>query len=207
MTSGSYAKNLASLRVSYDNGAAERERYEKTAWKLAEREAALARFRDAGCRRLLELGAGTGQDSLFFQNQGMSVVATDASATMVVHCRAKGLDARELDFLSLDENLGEFDAAYAMNSLLHVTNAELPTVLRAIRAVLVPGALFYVGTYRGEDTEGFLPKDSHDPPRFFSLRRDETLQRLLGEQFELLDFHAVELEDHPFQSVLLRRPR
>jgi SAM-dependent methyltransferase len=33
--------------------------------------------------RLLELGAGTGQDSLFFQENGLAVVATDLSPRMV----------------------------------------------------------------------------------------------------------------------------
>lgn len=111
-----------------------------------------------------------------------------------------------MDFLALDFAPSSFDAVYAMNSLLHVCNADLPRVLSAIRALLKPGGLFFLGAYRGEDSEGPLPWDSHDPPRFFSLRRDETLQQLLREQFELLDFHVVELEDHPFQSVTSRRP-
>ena len=201
-----YRDVLATLRVSYDRGAAERDAEVKPEWKLPERAAFLDRLRRQRGQRLLEIGAGTGQDSLYFQDNGLSVVATDASTEMVARCREKGLEAHAMDFLELDFEPTSFDAIYAMNSLLHVSNADLPAVLDAIRALLKPGGLFFLGAYRGEDSEGPLPWDSHDPPRFFSLRRDETLQRMLGKHFEPIDFHVVELEDHPFQSVTSRRP-
>ena|ERR1700722_2426000 len=43
--------------------------------------------------RLLEIGAGTGQDSSHFQHQGFAVAAADLSAAMVERCRAKGIEA------------------------------------------------------------------------------------------------------------------
>ena len=206
MSDASYDDLLTSLRVAYDRGAATRDKEVKSEWKVAERAAFLNRLRTEDRRRLIEVGAGTGQDGLYFQSHGIDVTATDASPLMVAHCAAKGLPAHQMDFMSLSFDAGTFDAAYAMNCLLHVPNTDMPRVLSAIRSLLTPEALFFVGTYRGEDTEGVLPEDSHDPPRFFSLRRDETLRRLLSEQFELVDFHVVELDDHPFQSATLRRP-
>lgn len=52
----------------------------------------MERIRFDGRRSLVELGAGTGHDSLFFKEQGLDVVAIDISPRMVEHCRAKGLD-------------------------------------------------------------------------------------------------------------------
>lgn len=43
----------------------------------------LRRLQQANCTRLLEIGAGTGQDSVFFASHGLDVVATDMSAAMV----------------------------------------------------------------------------------------------------------------------------
>lgn len=212
----SYETVVEQLRSAYDGSAAKRDEMPKTAWKLAERAAFLERLQAEGCTRLLELGAGTGQDSLFFQQHGLGVVATDLSREMVERCRAKGLEAYEMDFLGLDFPPAYFDAAYALNCLLHVPSAELPKVLAAIRRVVAPGGLFFLGVYGGEPFEGIWPDDKHDPPRFFSFRNDEQIQAFAERVFEIVDFHVVDPEGsanlaaHPgafrFQSLTLRVP-
>jgi len=89
----------APLREAYDACAAWRDALTKEPWKLAERQA----FRDrlAPGARLLEIGAGTGQDSVYFQQEGFTVVATDLSPARVEHCRSKGIEAHVMDFLHL----------------------------------------------------------------------------------------------------------
>jgi SAM-dependent methyltransferase len=206
-----YTDLLTSLREAYDRGADERESGGglKTPWKVAERAGFLERVRAEGGRTLVELGAGTGQDSLFFKEQGLDVVAIDLSPRMIEHCRAKGLDARVADFLDLDLPRASFDAVYALNSLLHVPNADLGAVLESIRAVMRPGALLLVGVYGGRSSEAPLPDDTHVPPRFFALRTDDELTRMVETHFEVVDFHTVPLrtDDFYFQSITLRRPR
>ena len=205
-----YDEVLAPLRAAYDGGADWRDGVSKEGWKLAEREA----FRDrlAPGARLLEIGAGTGQDSLYFQQQGFGVVAADLSAAMVERCRQKGIEAHVMDFLRLDFPAGSFDAVFAMNCLLHVPNHDLPAVLAAVRAILRPGGLLFVGVYGAQDgdesTEGPIDDDRHVPPRFFSWRTDE---RLLGfaadARFEVVEFHPVDTgRGYRFQSLTLRRP-
>jgi SAM-dependent methyltransferase len=195
------------LLAAYEGGAERRDRRGKPAWKLAERAAFLDRLRAAGCARLLEIGAGTGQDSAFFAGQGLEVVATDLAPAMVARCRQKGLDARVMDFARLDFPPGSFDAVHAMNCLLHVPNSDLPDVLAEIATVLRPGGLFFLGVYGGTGEEGPAEWDDHVPPRFFSWRSDQQIQQFARECFDVVDFHAVELETpHPFQSLTLRRP-
>lgn len=202
-----YDEVLDPLRQAYDIRAAWRDGLTKQPWKVAERQA----FRDrlASGARLLEVGAGTGQDSAFFQQEGLVVVAADLSPVMVEHCRAKGIDAHVMDFLHLDFPAGSFDAVFAMNCLLHVPNHDLRAVLAAIRAVLRPGGLYFIGVYGGdESTEGPSDDDRHVPPRFFSWRTDE---QLLGfataAQFDVVDFHLVDTGyGYCFQSLTLRRP-
>lgn len=201
----SYGAILETLRSAYDRGAAGRDAVLKPEWKLIERRAFLERLQAEGKTRLLEIGAGTGQDSLFFQENGLRVVATDLSAEMVARCRAKGLEAHVMDFLSLDFAPASFDACWAFACLLHVPNADFPGVLASLREKLAPRALVYIGVYGGEPSEGVLADDSHDPPRFFSLRSDEELQRMVRPYFELLDFHVVPTEHIPFQALTLRR--
>ncbi|MBS2551754.1 class I SAM-dependent methyltransferase [Catenulispora sp. NL8] len=187
-----YTDVIESLRASYDNSADRREATDKEDWKLQERAAFLARLRANGVRRLLEIGAGVGTDSLYFQEQGLEVVATDLSPLMVAKCREKGLDARVAGFLELGSELGSepFDAVFAFNCLLHVPNADLPSVLENVQRLLRPGGLFLVAVYGGDGTEEIWDGDPITPHRFFSLRTDEQIQDFARESFEIVDFHT-----------------
>ncbi|MFY1697271.1 MULTISPECIES: class I SAM-dependent methyltransferase [unclassified Solwaraspora] len=198
---------LERLRRAYDTGAAARDQHPKSAWKIAERSAFGDRLARRGARSLLEIGAGTGQDSRYFQEQGFDVVATDLTPAMVAACRAKGLDARLMDVLAMDFPVASFDAVYTMNCLLHVPNADLPAALTAIGDVLRPGGLFFLGVYGGDGSEGVADWDDHDPPRFFSMRTDEQIRRYATDVFDLVDFHALDVDGgFRFQSLTLRRP-
>jgi SAM-dependent methyltransferase len=201
-----YQDVTESLRTAYDGAVEHRDRTEKASWKITERAGFLRRLRDKGCQRLLELGAGTGQDSVFFAGHGLQVVATDLSPKMVACCREKGLDARVMDLLHLDFPAESFDAVYALNCLLHVPNADLPAAGEVIASVLRPGGLFFLGVY-GHDVaeEGPFEDGIHHPPRFFSWRTDEQIQQFARRRFDIVDFHVVAPERQHFQSLTLRR--
>src|SRR6185437_242171 len=92
-----YDEVLGPLREAYDARAAWRDGLSKEPWKLTERQAFRERLMPGA--RLLEIGAGTGQDSAYFQEEGLAVVAVDLSPAMVEHCRAKGIEAHVMDFL------------------------------------------------------------------------------------------------------------
>lgn len=208
MATTDYRRVRDDLRRAYDGAAGERDRKVKDPWKLAERSAFLRRLRQENCSRLLDIGAGTGQDSVFFASNGLDVVATDLSPAMVERCRAKGLDARVLDFSQLDFPAGSFDAVHAMNCLLHVPNAELPAVLASIARVLRPGGLFFLGVYGAldSDDEGPAEEDDHVPARFFSWRTDDQIKRIASASFDIVDFHIAQDDtQHRFQSLTLRR--
>jgi SAM-dependent methyltransferase len=206
-----YASVVAALRVAYDRGAGERERGEVALWKLAERERFLGALRRAGARTLRGVGAGAGKDARFFRERGLDVTCTDLSPAMVALCRAKGLRAAVRDVLHLGLPPDSFDAVYTLNCLLHVPKRDLPAALGAIRAVLRPGGLCFLGVYGGRDAEGVWADDRHEPKRFFSFHTDAGLRRAVAPPFELLDFRAVPLGESGgaglhFQALLLRRP-
>ena len=201
-----YDDVVPDLRASYDGGAAERDNLPRQQFKLDERAVFLDRLRAVQAKTLLEIGAGTGQDAVFFAEDGLDVVAVDLSPEMVARCRAKGLEAYERDFLHLGFEPASFDAVYAMNCLLHVPNADLPEVLQAVRTVLKPGGLLFVGVWGGVSQEGIFAEDRQRPRRFFALRTDEELFRLTREWFEIIDFHTTEVDGHRLQSLTLVRP-
>ncbi|MDQ3458374.1 MAG: class I SAM-dependent methyltransferase [Deinococcota bacterium] len=204
-----YRRVIADLRRAYDRSAEEREGSGLSAWKERERDEFLGYLHGEGKRTLLELGAGPGRDGRFFQERGLTVTCTDLSPEMVRLCRAKGLEAQVMDFLSLDFPAASFDAVYALNSLLHVPKETLPAVLGVVRTLLKPAGLFYMGVYGGQDFEGVWPEDPHDPKRFFAYYRDRGVLERLMVLFDLEYFRRVEVErgaDFHFQSLIVRAP-
>lgn len=203
-----YDKIINDLRTAYDGSAQKRDKTEKSAWKLAARQAFLERLQQEGKTSLLEIGAGPGIDGRFFQDNGLSVTCTDLSSEMVRLCRAKGLDAHVMDFLNLDFPDGRFDAVYALNCLLHVPKATLPDVLQSIRRVLKPGGLFLMAVYGGFEHEGVWQDDYHDPQRFFSFYIDDQIQAVVAQLFKLEQFTAVDNNNEVglhSQILILRR--
>lgn len=139
-----YLRVVTSLRKSYSREKAEeRDQAEKEWWKVEERQHFLSLLQQEEKGKLLEVGAGTGTDSLFFQENGLEVVCTDLSPDMVALCREKGLNAYVMDFLSLDFLPASFDAIYALNCLLHVPTLALPKVLQKLRDLLRMEGLFF----------------------------------------------------------------
>lgn len=200
-----YQEILPSLTQSYNQGAEYRDKLPTFPWKLQERSTFLKRIQSENKKQFFEIGAGAGHDSLFFQEAGLEVTCVDLSEEMVKRCQLKGLNAYQADFLNLNQNDQSFDILYAMNCLLHVPTPTLPEVLKILSQLLVPGGLFFLGTYGGE-FEGLLPDDSHIPPRYFAFRSNEAMKRFVEVDFEILDFHVVELEKNDFQAITLRKP-
>lgn len=199
--------NKQSLKQTYNKFAEIRDSSDIAQWKSAERGAVLQYLHKESAVKLLEIGAGPGRDSLYFQENGLDVTAIDLSDEMVRLCQNKGIDARVMDFYELNFPDGTFDAVYAMNCLLHVAKKDIGSVYTEIRRVLKPGGLFFCGVYGGQDTEGIWEKDNYEPKRFFAMYEDEDIVQLIGEYFEIVDFHTVDMgEDAPhFQSLLLRK--
>ena len=202
-----YNDVIARLRESYNRNASERNQYSIEDWKVEERQHFLSLLQQEGKERLLEIGAGPGRDSQFFHNNELDVTCTDLSSEMVALCRAKGLNAYVMDFLSLDFPAESFEAVYALNCLLHVPKKDLGRVLETIKRLMKPDGLFYMGVYGKEDFEGVWELDEYVPKRFFSFYTDEVIQKVVSDYFEVVYFKAVPLEDDErhFQSMILRR--
>ena len=202
-----YDQVIDTLRQAYDGSAAERDAGGLTGWKIAARAAFLALLRAEGKRSLLEIGGGPGHFAAFFRDAGLDVVMTDLSPAMVRLAQAKGLDARVMDFLSLDFPPAVFDAVFALNCLLHVPSADLPRVLAAVHRVLRPGGLFFYGVYGGYTFEGVWPDDHHDPQRYFVFYPDDELRRRVAGLFDEVSFRTIPVEGDKkahFQELILR---
>jgi len=194
------------LRKFYDQTADLRDSSEKQDWKIKERQSFLDLSKSEGKQTLLELGAGTGNDSLFFRENGLTVTAIDLSAEMVKRCKEKSVDAYELDYYQVSMLNKKFQCIWSMNSLLHVPKAELPQVLTSIDSVLDENGLFFMGVYGGENRENEYMNEVSEHPRFFSYYTKDMLAAVLEQHFTIIMLHEYDVgRNINFQSALMRK--
>lgn len=196
------------LRETYDKYALERESSVLQDWKIIERARFLSEMQKENKKKLLEIGAGTGRDSKFFNDLGFEVTCIDLSPTMIELCKQKGLTAYVMDMTDIDLPKNSFDAIFCLNSLLHLTKDEFSQVLHRINELLQADGLVYVGLHGGYDHEGVWENDAYIPRRFFSFYSDEHLKEGISKVFDILSFNCVYFApDNPmhFQSLILKK--
>jgi len=92
---------------------------------------------------ILDLGCGSGRDSLYFLNNGFDVTSMDASIEMVklssklinqktIHCKIEDIDFKD-----------KFDGIWACASLLHINkNATVDVYNKLLSALKIDGILY-----------------------------------------------------------------
>lgn len=103
--------------------------------------------------RILDLGCGSGRDSLAFLKAGFEVDAVDGSQKMVEAAkRLTGLPVVHALFGDY-EPIREYDGIWACSSLLHVKSNELSYLISKYAKALKPRGVFYLSFKLG-DYEG-----------------------------------------------------
>lgn len=123
--------------------------------------------------KVLDLGAGSGRDAMYFREQGHKVTAIDSSAELVKLALNERIEMTHLDFLEMTY-ADEFDAVWASASLVHLHRAELSVILNSIYRALKPNGYFYTsfkeGVSQGNDEQG----------RFFSYYQQPELEAIFN---------------------------
>lgn len=113
---------------------------------------------------ILDVGCGSGRDTLAFKNKGYTVEAMDYSKALVQQATAlTGLQVRHVSFYDLDDT-DQYDGIWACASLLHCERNKLLDVLRRIhRALRCTGVCYmsfkYGSTDRVKDGRAFTDLD------------------------------------------------
>jgi SAM-dependent methyltransferase len=150
------------LQSEFDNVAAEYDHHitgNRMNRLLRQRSLAWLEPRFAGARRLLEIGCGSGMETLPLLQAGHEIVAVDISEQMLATVRSKAeqagladrlhtqhLRARDLARLLPDLGAGTLDGAYSTYGALNC-EPDLAPVPGALRQLLKPGAPFVAGVY------------------------------------------------------------
>lgn len=103
---------------------------------------------------ILDLGCGSGRDTLAFKNKGYAVDAIDYSKELVSKAtELTGIQVKYQSFYELNED-AIYDGIWACASLLHCERHRLAEVLEKMLQALKPNGVMYMSfKYGGSDRE------------------------------------------------------
>ncbi|HRO79434.1 MAG TPA: class I SAM-dependent methyltransferase [Acinetobacter towneri] len=100
--------------------------------------------------RILDLGCGSGRDSLAFKKKGYEVNACDYSEELVKKAHElTGINVQHQSFYDLDK-VERYDGIWACASLLHCERDRLTEVLQKMLCALKPNGVIYMSFKYGD---------------------------------------------------------
>ena len=151
---------------------------------------------------ILDLGCGSGRDSLYLKEKGYKVTSVDGSKEMCkIASQVLGEKVEQLEFLDMTYR-DEFDAIFACASLLHLNDEDLISCLKKIVVALKDEGFLYISFKYGEGTR-------NKEGRFFNDMTEEKFQSIYSNIPELehvLTFSNPIYDGHkPFINFILRK--
>ena len=138
--------------------------------------------------KILDLGCGSGRDSMNFMKLGYEVTAVDGSKELAK--KASVLLGKEVIVSTFEElELKEkFHGIWACASLLHIKREDLKTVLNNLYNNLEDNGVFYMSFKYGEK------EYVDDKNRYFNCFTDESIIGFINEntKFNILDLYITE---------------
>jgi len=148
--------------------------------------------------RILDLGCGAGNNSVYLSNLGYNVIGVDLSDKMLAIAKSKKSDAKFIkqDIGNLDFENNYFDHIIAAYSLCYLPKNQVPACLDKLYAILKPNGLLFVKLQEGTSAEisrpePFNPKLVLDL-NVMSLSEIKTL--LKNARFEIIKTYSEEKE-------------
>ena len=138
--------------------------------------------------KILDLGCGSGRDSMNFMKLGYEVTAVDGSKELAKKASAllgKEVIASTFEELELKE---KFHGIWACASLLHIKKEDLKIVLNNLYNNLEDNGVFYMSFKYGEK------EYVDDKNRYFNCFTDESIIGFINEntKFNILDLYITE---------------
>lgn len=153
---------------------------------------------------ILDLGCGSGRDTLAFKKKGYQVEAIDYSAELVEKARElTDIEVRQQSFYELNES-EKYDGIWACASLLHCDRDRLPEVLWLIFKALKPNGVCYMSFKYGNtdrDIEGRSFTDLNEQQVHDLLKQID--QTLMLQQWITVDKRPDRTEE--WLNILIRK--
>lgn len=131
---------------------------------------------------VLDLGCGTGRDSLYFKEKGFKVKCIDGSVNMCkIASEALGQEVENKTYFDIYYN-DLFDGVFACASLLHLKDEDLKIVLKKVYDSLKFNGIMYASFKYGND-------ERYEDGRFFNDMTLDKFNKLMNEtecNFEII---------------------
>jgi len=197
------------LTAYYDAEAREGGRVEPRGFRVELRGRFVEFVKAERRRRVIDVGAGPGVDTVAWVADGFDAVAVDLGVENCGVATRRGLAAVNASLYELPFAAGQFDALWTMSTFVHVPLERSDEALAELVRVLQPGAPMGIGTSGGRDFEGVPEFGELRPYRFFSLASHDRWQSTLarhGTVEQFLTFAPTDPSGWEYQFAVVRTP-
>jgi ubiquinone/menaquinone biosynthesis C-methylase UbiE len=149
-------------------------------------------------KKILDIGAGNGRDSMIFQNRGFKPIAIDISKTMVNLCKKNGIEAYVKDIENCDFEDNSFDGVFAYCSLLHIPKKRIYNSIARISELLKTDGIFFIGMIKGKGEKFY-------EDRFFTYYSQEELETILSEYFQILKSKSFKVGSQVYLNYICKK--
>lgn len=155
--------------------------------------------------KIIDLGCGSGRDSLWFLGNGYYYVGVDISKAMIKLASAKNPKALFLNqsFYDLNFPPQSFDGFWSACSLLHIPKTKIKLILQKIKALLKPGGVGFIAIKAGVGEKMVEWQQSGQKRHFVYYLQDEFAEILRGAGFKILEMSKRPPKDKNQQDTFL----
>jgi ubiquinone/menaquinone biosynthesis C-methylase UbiE len=183
------------LAAYYDAEARSGSRVAARGFRVALREEFADVVRAEGRRRVIDVGAGPGVDTMGWVADGFETVGVDLGVENCGIAARSGLAAVAGSLYHLPFATASFDALWTMSTFVHVPLDRRDEALAEMVRVLKPNSPMGIGTWGGRDFEGVPEFGEFRPYRFFALAAHDRWQSMLSRHGTVEQFRTFEPTD------------
>ena len=130
--------------------------------------------------KILDVGFGSGRDSLYFKNKGYIVTSIDPIKEFCDNAKSIGLNSVIQMSIEDINYINEFDAIWACASLLHLKSNKLVDVFNICYKALKDNGVMYVSSKYGS-FEGIVDD------RYFSYLNEYSFVNIISQTYFMID--------------------
>lgn len=143
-------------------------------------------------KRIMDVGAGPGRDSLVFKRAGYLPTALDIADEMLGLCQAKGIKIIQMDIENIDLPSNSYDGIWSYTSLTTIPKFKVWKTIDRLADILAPGGCLFLGLIEGHK-QGWKPPDHKYRLKRYTSRyiTKEVIAKLSG-KYRLVYFRSLD---------------
>lgn len=131
--------------------------------------------------KVLDVGCGSGRDSLYFYDFGLDVTAIDTSENIIKVAKEKApeISYKKMDLRKMSFPEESFDGVWMMATLSSIEKKDAVNALKEIARVLKKDGILYMATKEGNEEMIEKKPEYNNFPRFYAYYNQLELEQLL----------------------------